>query len=445
MFPLKSRSTLLVLIITALIAGRTFAADALEPMEEDELPNAAVEWFTLIKGTGYIQESEEEPELAHEEEPWGLFSNIDVTEANPEHTATLVLPDGDERAYMSFGFDMLGFFDLFETEEELHEAYPAGNYTINITLADAEPQAATLNLAQAEFPSIPHVLNFNDLQEIDPNSPVTIEWGPFIGGTAADYIIIDIEDMDGGTVFETPEPGQPGAIDGTATTIEIPADVFEEGRTYDMSVVFARVTDVNATDIPGATGMAGVFTFTELEVRTTGTPDHGNGIRIITSSLLPDAVFGEAYSVTLEVEGGTSPYVWTAPDLEDLPNGLELNMFAGTLSGTPLEEGTFLFTMRVFDGTFQIAEKDFVLTVLGEGDEPVTEAPLLTEIRQTEEGFSFQVSGATEGMTYTIESSTDLEQWTEILTVPATGADAIDFIDSEAADFPRRFYRVRIE
>ena len=52
----------------------------------------------------------------------------------------------------------------------------------------------------------------------------------------------------------------------------------------------------------------------------------------ITTTSLPAATIGTAYSATLAASGGTKPYTWKA---KGLPKGLKVNKTSGAISGTP--------------------------------------------------------------------------------------------------------------
>ena len=70
----------------------------------------------------------------------------------------------------------------------------------------------------------------------------------------------------------------------------------------------------------------------------------------ISTDPLPEAKSGEEYTHTIDAIGGIPAYHW-AIDSGDLPNGLSLDSFTGTISGTPTESGTFNFTLRLRDQT----------------------------------------------------------------------------------------------
>ncbi len=68
---------------------------------------------------------------------------------------------------------------------------------------------------------------------------------------------------------------------------------------------------------------------------------------------------------------------------------------------------------------------------------PAAGAPLLN-IR----GGTMQVSGAP-GQMYTVEASSDLQRWGVLGTVTVGSEGTVDIVDTEAGNFPQRFYRLR--
>jgi hypothetical protein len=56
--------------------------------------------------------------------------------------------------------------------------------------------------------------------------------------------------------------------------------------------------------------------------------------------------------------------------------------------------------------------------------------------------FTLNVSG-TAGHTYAIEATEDLMTWTIIGTVTLDAGGSLDFTDTDAANYPQRFYRIR--
>ena len=68
----------------------------------------------------------------------------------------------------------------------------------------------------------------------------------------------------------------------------------------------------------------------------------------ITSELLPEGTLDAPYSYTANVSGGTPAYYWSI-ESGTLPEGLSIDSFTGTISGTPRQQGTFNFTISVSD------------------------------------------------------------------------------------------------
>jgi hypothetical protein len=69
----------------------------------------------------------------------------------------------------------------------------------------------------------------------------------------------------------------------------------------------------------------------------------------VTTSSLPLAQVGVAYSATLAASGGTAPYTWTIAS-GSLPAGLSLNASTGVISGTPTtKQGSASIVFTVTD------------------------------------------------------------------------------------------------
>ena len=97
--------------------------------------------------------------------------------------------------------------------------------------------------------------------------------------------------------------------------------------------------------------------FTVHVADSQGTPDTDNQALsivvapadlVITTATLPGGTVGTAYSQTLTVTGGVTPYTWSVIS-GALPGGLTLGSSTGTISGTPTTVQTAEFTVRVTD------------------------------------------------------------------------------------------------
>src|SRR5262249_10843973 len=79
-----------------------------------------------------------------------------------------------------------------------------------------------------------------------------------------------------------------------------------------------------------------------------------SGPLTITTTALPGARVGVAYSATLTATGGTPPYTWSIAS-GTLPAGLTLTS-AGVISGTPTAIGTSSFTVKVTAGAQNVTQ-----------------------------------------------------------------------------------------
>ena len=122
---------------------------------------------------------------------------------------------------------------------------------------------------------------------------------------------------------------------------------------------------------------------------------------MITTSPLPLAVVGTAYSLTLVSEHGTSPYTYTV-DVADLPDGLSLSE-DGILAGTPEAAGSYSFDITVLDDVGHSSTSSFTVSVVTKPAISTT-SPLPQGIVGTEYAQAFTVNGGTAPYEWSISS-----------------------------------------
>jgi hypothetical protein len=103
---------------------------------------------------------------------------------------------------------------------------------------------------------------------VNPAVDFTVNWNAFTGGGVNDFVQIQVTAPSADQpAFQTPQPGQTGSLDGTATSATIPANTLSPGETYQVRLLFGRFLGVSHTY---ALGLSGYFSQTELTLTTTG-------------------------------------------------------------------------------------------------------------------------------------------------------------------------------
>ena len=153
--------------------------------------------------------------------------------------------------------------------------------------------------------------------------------------------------------------------------------------------------------LTGTPSNSGTFTFSVAAVDSCN-PSHQTrtqsytltiipALTITTTSPLPDATEGTAYSATVSAQGGVPPYTW-ALSAGSLPAGLSLST-GGVISGTPTTTGVASFTVRVTDSASSTTTKALQITTSCPALTLVSVSPLPSGVQNTSYSFQFQASG----------------------------------------------------
>ncbi len=138
------------------------------------------------------------------------------------------------------------------------------------------------------------------------------------------------------------------------------------------------------------------------------------------------------------MSGGIPFYYFEVTD-GGLPPGLALDSFTGTISGTPLTDGAYSFTVRVRD---YATNRMGVSVPLNLG---IAQAPafhFLSSFTAWSNGtFRARLIGTT-GQVQAIQASTDLSNWLSFVTNDS-GRTPFDFNVTNTEQFNQRFYRAK--
>ena len=220
----------------------------------------------ISKGVSFQQTSADNV-LPHSM-PAAFFAWVRASGSDTVTNASLVLPNFSiaELSARPEDITYFGTETLFASVAALDDAYPNGQYVIRINGRNDGFHAVPLSLASNTpilYPTPPVILNFNAAQAISPAADFTLSWGSFSSGTTRDAVSVWIWEADSGaTVWQTPTLGQPGQLDGLATSVSIPANTLPVGIPLQGSVLFDRAVTMDTNTYPGVSCFSTFYTYT---------------------------------------------------------------------------------------------------------------------------------------------------------------------------------------
>ena len=220
--------------------------------------SADVSFVAVAKTQGFAQFN---PHIAlldveEEDEDDPLSFEVFVQGSEEGSVTSGVVEIGTDSYDLSADGESWYYSQRFENKADFDEAFPsASSYVITVVTPSDDSNMIVLDLSADSYPNIPFITNWTALQSADPSGEITIEWQPFDGGTTEDHISVGIQLEDpgaGGGVLETPVPGEAGALDGTATSLSIPAGTLEQGKRYTVNVSFYRIVGTGGGSVESA-------------------------------------------------------------------------------------------------------------------------------------------------------------------------------------------------
>ena len=285
--------------------GNRFAFDDVQLTSGAASTNQDVEnYIVAAKGQGFSQLSAGAPTIS----ATGFMFHADVVGVDTASvvSASVQVPGGATKTLLRSdpGQSELDFDDAFTTKTALDNTYPSsGTYTMTVGTADQGAFVPALNLPADNYPSTPQVSNFTAAQSINSVTNFTVTWNSFTGGTSLDFITLTIDDNFGNETFRTPNIGEVGALDGTATSVVITGGILQAGTTYTGRLLFVKRSTTDTNSIPGALGLAGFFKETEFSITTVA---GAGAICSLTPALATNDV-GVTHTVTATVSTNGSP------------------------------------------------------------------------------------------------------------------------------------------
>ena len=224
-----------------------------------------VKRFGVVKGVAHVQTSDAPPVTGSQPYKFQAFTDVS---APGLLDVSLKLPGGSQVALTTNNGDSSPSLSAeYLSQAGLDGDYPPGSYTVTFHTSSQGTHVVTLPLPASTYPAAPQVMNFAAAQSVDPDAAYTIRWNAFTGGTANDFVQFSVQTADGNNAYQTSSPGEPDALNGTATTATIPAHTLAAGTTYQAQVIFARLL---GQDTSYGLGFSAYFSQTQLPLTTSG-------------------------------------------------------------------------------------------------------------------------------------------------------------------------------
>jgi hypothetical protein len=229
---------------------------------------ADVKTYVLEKGIQFIQN---DAGAALADSNNGAVFSVTVKAAGTNYitTAEVGLPSGTVQTVPQTAADEFKFNKKYNKQTTLDANYPDGTYTVRLDTAHDGSKALPLSLVGDLYPNTPHFANFSATQAIDAGAFNLFTWDPFTGGGTNDFAQLHIEDNQGNKVWETPDEGELGALDGRAVSALVPSNNLSAGQVYQAYIYFAKSVSRDESTYPGAVGFSGYYKRTKLTVQTT--------------------------------------------------------------------------------------------------------------------------------------------------------------------------------
>lgn len=221
------------------------------------------EIFGIVGKSRYYEQFGAGTPVLEDFEPYEFFSFTETDGTIPLPGST-VTPPGGSAINLPVLPDEPGrreYFETFTTESALNAAYGSvAGYTLSLDRGSgAVDVSASL---EGTFPPAPQFSNTSALDNLQIGETITVEWNAWDGATTGDFILLEIEDASGNTLYEN----DPGTILPTATSATIPANVITEAGNYSIDLAFIKVISLDDTTVADAEVRGIMESQTEYEV-----------------------------------------------------------------------------------------------------------------------------------------------------------------------------------
>lgn len=410
----------------------------------------ALTFYSITKGVYYHQEPGDQPAL-RPYKPWYFEGKMLFTNNsgfNPFISASIIPPGS---IFGSQLFPQFYYVKREDSQAALDKEFTNGTYRFSFFVNTPPNQTVSNVLAAGPFPPAPGIANLGDAQAINPANDFTLTWNAFPGGRTNDLIYCTIQTVTGMVVQTSSLPGASNAMDGTVTSILIPANTLKPGHSYIGRLGFVTVQSTVTNQYPGAFGATLYLSQSDFYIKTTGAGDTtppnvvatipANGSTGVPTNLPVVFTFNKTmmHSWDISWTGGTATN-WTA--------GFDTNMLrfalGPSLDFTTNQSHTVLLNglnqqLLFADTNANLLPPDTVITFSTGASHYDPGTPLLSAPRFTPSGgLQLDLLGATQ-TNQVLLASTNLVDWYPLMTnSPFYGT--VNFSDPAPGN-PAGYYR----
>ncbi len=256
---------------------------------------------------------------------WPFIATLGIMQSSlgAVPVANVTLPTSAVKAFPAGNSALeLRVREYFSDEAAFNAVYPVGNYAFTLFGGHDGLKSPVLNLPAPPYPNAPRLSNFGPAQSVNPAQSFLVQWDAFSGGTANDNVWVVITDAVDQPVFSTPNPAldRSGALNGTATSVAIPAGTLQLGQTYQGRLHFLKYVSVDTTQYPGAAGVVMATAMTTFPLATlSASPALSQPTKPSASEFqfLVQGLAGQNYTI----EGSSNLVDWNAIRATNSPTG----------------------------------------------------------------------------------------------------------------------------
>lgn len=275
--------------------------------------------YKVSKGIHYQQTGPGAPAVLMEN-GYVFQANVYMPLPGTVRGATVRSQEGTVRTLESVDDDELEFRNRVNTKATLETRYPDGNFRFTMDTVNDGNKTPVLQLLGNSYPPAPHISNFYEVQNANGRGYLIVTWDALPGGNWADFIQLRVENAAGERVFETPDLGEAGALDGTATYAVLDPTRLKPGTVYEATLRFEKSVGRDETSYIGTLGLSTYHSLTRFSIVTSnaGEPNvqsysvaKGRDFKQETAGA-PVADSGDEYRFQATVEGSYSNAVLNA-------------------------------------------------------------------------------------------------------------------------------------